>query len=311
MPRNARPSSSRGPSDAAIDWWTRIDAGGLSHSEEADFKAWLAKDAANQAAFDETCALWGDLKGLSSLSPLKQRGKRAKKLTAITALAAALVLALNFDELKIRARADILTGTGEIKTITLEDGSRIELDAETAIATNYSATQRRVNLLKGEAWFEVAPNRARPFTVEAAEGKITALGTSFNVATAREKTEVTVTEHSVSVEASGQTVNVNAGEQTAYGPGFSASAARPADAESATAWRRGTLIFEDRPLAEVVALIDRYHRGYCLIIDSSIRNRLVTGVFRSSDPLQAIRTLERSLGLRAIHLTDYLVLLRG
>jgi transmembrane sensor len=113
------------------------------------------------------------------------------------------------------------------------------------------------------------------------------------------------------VEASGETVNIDAGEQIAYGPGLSVLAPRPADTESATAWRRGTLIFEDKPLGEVIALIDHYHRGYCLIIDPSIRNGLVTGVFRTSGPLQAIRTLELSLGLHVTYLTDYLILLRG
>ena len=78
-------------------------------------------------------------------------------------------------------RSDFSTGTGETKSLTLADGSHVELNARSAIALHYDAGQRRVMLLAGEGWFEVSRDPARPFVVEAAGGTATALGTAFGV----------------------------------------------------------------------------------------------------------------------------------
>ncbi len=302
---------------AAIGWWTRLDEGRLSRAERAAFKAWLGEDEANQAAFAETCALWGDLANLPRPVPARggagaQRAPWRIWRFAIPALAvAALAAFLAFDDLATFWRADISTGTAEVKTVTLADGSRAQLNADTAIAMAFTAGQRRLTLLKGQAWFEVAPDRARPFTVEAGGGTVTALGTSFDVATDEARTEVTVTDHRVTVGAAGEEEEIKAGEQAAYGPSLALRPPHPVDADSATAWRRGALIFQDQPLGEVVAILDHYHHGFCWIIDPSIRKRLVTGIFHTADPLGAIDAIRLALGLHATYLGSYLILLRG
>ncbi len=280
-------SDHRNRRDAAIDWWARMKAGTLSRAERDAFEAWLAEDEANRAAFDESSALWSELKGVSRPSiPAKTAPERRRpRRLAATAFAAALALFFASGDLSILWRADFSTGTGEVKTVTLEDGSRIQLNADTAIAKNYAGGRRYLTLLKGEAWFEVASDPSRPFAVAAAGGETTAFGTSFDIATVNARTEVTVTEHRVMVAAAGQTVAVEAGQQTAYGPGVSPMAPHSVDAESETAWRRGFLIFQDRPLGDVIAAIGHYHHGFCLIIDPSIRSRRVTGVFRTAEPL--------------------------
>ncbi len=302
--------------DAAIDWWTRLDAGGLSRKERAAFGAWLAEDKANQAAFDACCRVWGELKGLprtavaANFSSDARAARRVWRFAFPALAAAALLLVFTFDELWILWRADISTGAGEVKIVTLEDASRVQLDASTALTKDFSGPQRRLTLLNGEAWFDAAPNPARPFIVEAAGGATTALGTSFDIATGRGMTEVTVTSHRVSVAATGETTMVQEGQQTAYGPGFALLAPHPIDADSVTAWRRGRLIFQDKPLGEVIAILNRYHRGL-IWAAPSIRDRIVTGVFHASDPLQSIRAIEKSLGLNAIYLSNYFILLRG
>lgn len=296
--------------EAAIGWWVRLDRGALSHAELLAFRAWIARDPAREAAFEDICGLWGNLEGLRPQIPSGSPRLR-RRLWLWHAAAAALALALwsASDELSILWRADFSTGTGEVRTVTLEDGSRVELNARTAIARDFSGGQRRLALLRGEAWFDVAPDPSRPFTVEAGGGITTAAGTSFDIATEKARTDVTVTEHSVKVAAGGGTVTVAAGEQTAYGPGFSVLPHYAADAENATAWRRGKLIFQDKPLGEVIASLGHYHRGLFLAAPS-IRDRRVSGVFSTAKPLEALRAIELSLGLRALYLGDYLVLLR-
>jgi transmembrane sensor len=203
------------------------------------------------------------------------------------------------------------TGVAETRIITLPDGSRVQLNARSAIAVDYAHDARRVSLLRGEAFFNVAPDASRPFSVSAGDGVVTALGTAFDVATEAGRTEVTVTEHRVRISGGGPNVLVDAGSQTAFGPGVAAAPPYPVDIDEVTAWRRGKLIFEDRPLAEVMAALGKYHRGVFLILGEAARKRRVTGVFEASDPIGAVRIIERSLGLSAIFLSDYVVVLRG
>lgn len=297
-------------SDAAIDWWVRLDAGALSHGELSAFRAWLAGDKANEAAFEDICDLWGDLGKLRGRLPRPAPAPRPWLLPAAALAAAAIVLLFAFGEPSILWRADFSSGTGEVRIVTLEDGSRVQLNANTALAKDFSGGQRRLTLLKGEAWFEVLPDPSRPFTVEAAGGKTTALGTSFDIATEKARTEITVTEHRVAIEDGGSRETVSAGQQTAYGPGLAVLAPYAVDADGVTAWRRGKLIFQDKPLGEVVAILDHYHHGIFWAAPA-IRDRRVTGVFSTAKPMEAIRAIELSLGLRATFLGDYLVLLRG
>ncbi|HEY8064736.1 MAG TPA: FecR family protein [Methylosinus sp.] len=310
--------SEDGPSEAelerrraAIAWWMRLDSGASTPAERKSFAAWLTADAANKAAFDDICRLWGDLEILRpQLSPTLAAARRAERgrlprpgLRSAAALAGlALALALSYDELSIRWRARALTGTGELRSLALEDGSRVELGPVSAIATDFSGAERRVALLRGEAWFAVASDAARPFSVATPAGTATALGTAFDVSIQGARTEVTVTQHRVRLSGAGPSVIVEEGAQSAFAPGVAAVAPYPVDADQVTAWRRGKLIFDDKPLAEVLAILARYRGGYIILADPALRGRRVTGVFETTAPETALRAIQKSLGLRALSL---------
>lgn len=302
-------------SDRAIEWWVRLDRGDLSPSDLAAFRAWLASDPRNEAAFEEACDFWGSWQSLprpavqAYLASRSSKRRRGRIWAGAAIATAAIALFFSFNDLWILWRADIRTGVSEFRTVTLPDGSHAHLNALSALAVDYSGDGRRVSLLGGEAWFEVEEDPSRPFTVEAAGGTVTARGTAFDVATNRARTEVTVTEHSIEVAAAGSTVMVESGSQTAYGPGLPALPPYAVDSESVTSWRRGKLIFKDKPLGEVVAALGRYHRGLVFIVNANVRDRRVTGVFRIDRPLDAMRAIEAFLGLKSVHLSDYLILL--
>ena len=174
--------------DAAIDWLSRIKAGTMTRSDRDAFDAWLEADEANRAAFEKAFALWRDLKGVlipaaavPSRRPATDVWRRSRSSRRV------VPRSTSGRDLAILWRADFSTGVGELKTVTLEDGSRIELNADTAIAKHYSGGRRRLTLLKGEAWFTVACDPLRPFVVEAAGGTMTALGTSFDIAMKRRR----------------------------------------------------------------------------------------------------------------------------
>lgn len=305
--------------DTAIQWWVRLDGGALSPSELAAFRAWLARDPRNEAAFEEACDFWGSWQSLPRRAvqdylASRRPAERRARIWPVMAIAAAAVATLffSFDELWIMWRADVRTGIGEFQTIALPDGSRAHLNAVSALSFDYSGDKRRLRLLTGEAWFEVEKDPSRPFTVEAAGGTITARGTAFDVATNKARTEVTVSEHSVEVATEeGTAVVVEAGRQTAYGPSLPALEAYEADPERVTSWRRGKLIFKDKPLGDVVAALGRYHYGIVFIASADLRDRRVTGVFRVDHPLEAIRAIETHLGVRSTHLSDYLIVLHS
>ncbi|MBG0810558.1 FecR domain-containing protein [Methylosinus sp. H3A] len=292
--------------DAAIDWWLRRNEATLSKKEQAAFEAWLAEDA-HRAAYESLSAL-GDFMAPRWPGAGPQRKIRRRRRKAAAAASVALLALVFLDEIALRLRADFLTGPGETRQATLADGSRIELDARSAVALHFGPTQRRVTLLEGEAWFDVAPDPARPFIVEAAGGTATALGTAFIVSLEDGKARVTVTSHRVRVASAGGEVVVEEGRQSAYAARETAAAPEPVDLARATAWRRGKLMFENRTLGEVVRALGRYHRGFVYFLDPTLKARRVTGVFNAQDPIAALDEIETSLGLHATHVTKYLTI---
>jgi transmembrane sensor len=297
--------------DAAIEWFVRLRARLSTAEDKAEFAQWLAADAENTAAFEEVLRMYGHLAGMSpscrrrSRQAHRDRGKQAAAAT----LAATLAIFLSFDDIAMRLGADHYADVGERKLVTLEDGSRVQLDSKSAIALRYGAAERRVRLLDGEAWFEVAADATRPFVVEAGDGSVTALGTAFDVALLSSGARVTVNEHRVLVASGGSSVIVEEGRQSVYERHSAARAPENVDVDAATAWRRGKLIVTKQLLRDVLSAIGRYHRGFVYCVDPSICARRVSGVFGVDDATRSLNEIEASLGLRAIHLTRYITLL--
>lgn len=311
--------------DEAAEWYVRRDAGAFDAGEDACFHAWLAKPT-NRAAYEEISGTWDDLGRISrpalSMGSPRHGGagaalRRQPPRSPIRrwALAAAAVIAAvaggyAFD-LPMRLEADAMTATGEARTVTLEDGSSAVLNTASAIAVDYSRERRRIRLLRGEAVFTVAKDAARPFVVAAASGEAVARGTVFAVRKEDETATVTVLESRVGVSypAAGRpAVELSPGEAVGYSR-RGLGELRVVDADAATAWRRGKLIFVDRPLGEVIAELNRYHSGRIQIIDEAIGTHPVSGVFDTKNPLQALNVIEQTLGLNSTRLSSLLILL--
>lgn len=313
-------------SDAASRWVTARDAGTMSTSDERALAAWLAADPLHARAFAEVEAFWGTLGGGQVKTALRGRhggtpSRRSRQRRWLSphwagpALAASIALLLfgTAQDWPTRLRADAMTKTGERREVPLADGSVVQLNTGSAIAVDYSANRRVVRLLKGEAAFTVAPDRARPFTVEAGGGSTTALGTRFIVRRDGAETDVTVTQHRVRVawpSPPDSKLDLDEGQTTRYGPGGIAGA-RAVDANAASSWTRGVLVFVDRPLGEVVAELNRYHPGFIRVIGEDLATRRVSGGFSSNDPLGAIDSLQRTLGISSTRVTDRLIFLHS
>lgn len=295
--------------EAAIDWWVHRHAAQLTPEETAQFEMWLAAPE-NRAAFLEIENMCGELDRLEEGPTFARSGAKSGRRLILAGLAAALLAFwLAPADVYLAWRADHRTAIGETRLVTLEDGSRVHLAARSAIAVRYEGVQRRVALLHGEAWFDVAPASERPFIVEARGGTITARGTSFDVALETDGVRVAVTEHSVRVASGGSETLVSEGQETVFDGIARAAPPTPARLATATAWRRGKLTFEDRPLGSVLEALGRYRLGAVYCVPASVCGQRVTGVFDAGDPGQALREIEAYLGLKALRLTDYLIIL--
>lgn len=303
--------------EQATAWWVRVDSGDLSKAEQVEFLQWQKAHPAHRVAFEEVCRLWGELDELKShrkpaklplAAPVKKSFWNWQYGTALLATACLLLLLVN--PLSILLRADFSTGIGETRKLQLADGSSVYLNSDSALAVNITPTSRQLNLLKGEAFFNVSPDRERPFSVLAGKGTTTALGTAFNIRNLAEGAEISVTEHSVAVSFNGDTpAIVSEGQRVSYAENTGPGRPSEVDAHSVTAWQRGKFIFQNKPLGEVIAELNRYHRGLLRITDSGIVDQRVSGVFRIDQPLIVVNALEKSLNLHSTRLTDYVVLL--
>lgn len=207
--------------------------------------------------------------------------------------------------------ADHVSRRGERRDVRLPDGSTAFLNTATAISLSYTEGERRLTLNAGEAAFDVVGDPARPFVVELAESEIRALGTVFAVRREGGRARVVVSEGAVRVRLAdgGPSTVLGTGQQTTFGPGANLADPEPADLAAATAWQRGKLIFNRRPLAEVVSELDRYHTGRTVILDDKLKDLLVTGVFELDEPQQTWRALETSLKVEVIRM-PFLILIR-
>jgi transmembrane sensor len=297
---------------AATRWFVALHEEPSSDSLQTEFIRWRDTDPTHAAAYARLQRLWGASGHLPSLqareTPIDRRSMM-RSATALTIGAAGLAVSGRF-LLGPHPLADYATGTGERRTVALSDGSWVEMSTRTALAIDFDERRRHVRLLDGEAWFHVARDqKGRPFTVEAAGGTTTALGTAFAIARTADGARVAVTEHAVQVSTSGTILRVQAGQTCCY-TGTALTSVQPSD-PTTLAWREGQLVFISRPFGEVVATLDRWKTGETIILDRALARHPVTQVIAISDIGDALRRLGASLPMRISEITPLLTLIRA
>jgi transmembrane sensor len=186
------------------------------------------------------------------------------------------------------------TEIGEQRSLILSDGSRIDLNARSRVRVRIDDSERRVELLRGQAMFRVAKDARRPFVVRADDTRIRVLGTTFDVNRGQRGTTVTVLEGKVMVVAPLYTreakaaPTVAAGQQLTVADEPSANPAlfrvKPVNVSAATAWTQRQLVFEGTPLVEVVEEFNRYNARQIHITDARLNDLRVSGIYASPDP---------------------------
>ncbi|TGE01152.1 FecR family protein [Methylobacterium nonmethylotrophicum] len=297
--------------EAAAGWVVRLASSDATEADRAAFDAWLAADPVHAASYAEMEALWRRLGHLPEPLPGPSPEARTRRIPKGPAgLAAILVLGATLADqsgLADRWRADLWSRTGEVAHATLADGSRVDLNTGTALALRFTGTERRVQLLRGEAVFDVAREPGRPFIVEGGGLEVRALGTVFVVRADGAGRPVGVAEGRVEVTAAGRQLRVSAGEAIAREDGAVPTIVK-ADVGRATAWRDGRLVVSGERLSDVLAEFARYRRGRIVLLDARAGERRVTGAFDLRNTDDALAAVASALGLRVTHVTPLLVL---
>lgn len=307
----------------AFDWLIRRQEATSASDIEAALQVWLKCSPAHQRAWEKACRSW-DVVGriephmlaaiedekVNPVSPV--RLSRARNQLARFALAACLVLALLVTSYSLHNPADYSTGTGERLQITLNDGTVVEMGADTALDVGMTQDRRQITLLRGEAFFDVTPDAARPFTVTAGATEIRVLGTAFDVDYRDDETIVQLEHGHVSVKGpSAGEIQLAPGQTVSVRPKDGTITRGVIDTADIGAWRQGRLFVEDQSIASVVAVLQRYHKGFIRIASGELAARHVTGSYDLSDPDRALSALVEAHGGKVYRLSPYLRVLVG
>lgn len=241
-----------------------------------------------------------------------QAGRQSRLRPAIYAAAVlatvclAVVIQPSFN---IWFSADWSTGKAETRNVLLDDGSLVHLGADSALQIDFDEGFRQVKLLSGEAYFEVEPDKNRPFQVVAGNVDATVLGTAFDVKIMSEAVAVAVNHGRVAVDSSaanqqvgspleaGDWVRIESNGQVARGNDMP---------ELVGSWRSGMLAVKDQTISDVVDEIRRQYKGKIVLASDDLGNRRVTGVYDLNKPMDALTALVQVHGARIRQISPWL-----
>ncbi|PKH87422.1 FecR family protein [Colwellia sp. Bg11-28] len=332
--------------DLACLWISRMDRG-LSASEQQELVEWCKQKTQHHNALLEMASYWDDLSVLNELSdlfPLIQPkvGNQRNKYSAIALAASVAIISIigintfvnesflpylpSYHEQTLTQTQTLKTQVGEQTSFTLQDGSQIQLNTNSLIKVDYSPTQRLLTLVQGEARFDVAKDKNRPFTVTVGEKSFTALGTIFNVQRNNNQAmELVVTEGKVLITKATTSITdikdtllsvstafmpdileatlVISGEKAVIAENSAPITKTPVEKVSLDqinrdlAWQQGMLIFEGEPLSMALAEISRYTSSNFEIVDSKLSELTVAGYFKAGDIDGLLTSLQSNFGI--------------
>lgn len=315
-----------------IEWLVRLNSGEAKPEDYAEFAKWRQRSPAHQEAYLKISGLWESLEQplltwqtqqmstvhtkdddhdsvLPNATKASQHNKTSRRYKPLAfAVICVLVFSLSlFPDYLRHPFADFRTHIGEQRSITLADGSIIHLNTDTAINTAYTAQIRSVEILQGEAKFEVAHDVQRPFVVTSGPVATRALGTKFLVRYEADKGQVTLLEGNVesrlinhSPQGQGK-YQLKAGQQIMF-TGHKLSPPQTANINAIPAWQQGRLMLNFVNLADAIQEINRYRRGTVKLLDNKLAEREINAAIDLKHIDTWLDALESTLPLTVLHL---------
>lgn len=320
--------------EQAAEWLVEMDRDDVDRSTRQRFDEWLRRSPEHVRAFLELLPIWeqaaqprsssqidperliAEVSGARSNvvplnahaeSPARVEHRARRKLQVWLSIAASMLLVMFLGVWFHLARNTYSTGIGEQRSVALNDGSVVQLNTRSRIRIRYSEHERNIDLLEGQALFEVAHDTGRPFIVHGGNANIRAVGTQFDVYRKQMGTTVTVVEGRVSIipeqNRRSQPESLAAGGQATITPS-SVESNDAADVAAAIAWTQRRLMFQKTTLAEVAREFNRYNERPLHIADPRLQEFLISGTFSSTDPSPLLRFLREQPGMRVVESDD-------
>jgi transmembrane sensor len=283
----------------AEDWVVRLGRPDAPRSTLAAFERWLAADPQNLADYEdakgllrETRDLRAELLGEFNLIPPAPTVRRREKagwtpvalagglVAAVLAVAIAPTLIHRFQD-PLAGASTYTTAVGEIRDVTLADGSVVTLDTATTLRAKVDGKVRRLSLDKGGAYFAVAHDKVHPFQVALADRQVIVTGTHFATSLRDGRARVELLEGSVVVSqprSSTEPVHLVPGDQVTYQAGSAVRREARIDPATAVAWRQRRLVFQDAALSEVLAELGRYTDAKIRLANPALGRQRVTAM---------------------------------
>ncbi|MGL3822934.1 FecR family protein [Sphingopyxis sp. R3-92] len=283
--------------DMARLWAIRTAEGDMPAERQAEMEAWLNASSRHLGAYVRARAVWSRLDRMVAVSqpqmaPVSDShtaSPRRRWLYFGAGIAASIALLVGIggivtgpDEQRIAASDESVYRT------TLEDGSRLLLDSGSAVAVRFDKVERRLELERGQAFFDVAHNERIPFVVETTSLRVTAVGTNFSVGLRDGGREalILVTEGAVRVQrkGGGAATIVRANEQLAADADrLTRSPLNSREVERQSAWQRGLLIFNGETLEVAAEAVNRYASKPVVIADESLARQKFVGMIHTGN----------------------------
>ncbi len=287
----------------------------IAPADAARLSAWRRAAPANEARYQQLAQLWRvtnrpdpwlPASHPPALGAILDRRKTLRRRYALTGLAAAAVIILAVGQFwrgpgavpssnpAGLGAAEFITEIEELATARLDDGSMVRLAPKSRLRVSPTRARREV-WLDGQAFFAVARDTARPFTVRTRIGDVEVLGTRFDVRVEGTALRLVVTEGQVALTAGGRREIVVAGQIATVTDGEAPLVIRGANPDTALTWMRGFLVFQDTPLRQAAREIERRYGIQILLPDTVVAERLVTAWFTSQEVGQVLDAVCRAV----------------
>lgn len=307
MTRPHSPDDLEHPSDAA-HWFARLQSGEASAEDRQAFAAWLQVSPENQRRYRELEFLWRATQAVPDerlrtlLPPPAGRVASPTRRRLTLGLTAVGVLSISAAALHqsgwlnpVQETVELIAAQGERRQVTLPDGSVVDLNTNTIAQARLFADRREIELLQGEAFFDVQHDSTRPFIVQAGLGTITVTGTRFNVRRSTDSVHVSVQSGSVKVQSGQwwrrQERRLGAQQQVLLRQGVEPGVVQSADVERLTAWQRGKIIFRNTSLEQVVQEMTPYLQQALHLDAPALRQHRISGIFDIDQPETVLKAL--------------------
>lgn len=335
-------SDSQNTERIAADWLAKRDGGTWTETDEAAFTAWQRESTEHRVAVIRLKTIWQHADRLQALgagvtsgsipppgqwriSPFVDRGRskapeepvRVRRFPVYPAIAATVLLAITSGLVGYILANDpntYHTAVGESQAVHLADGSQVTLNTDSKIHVALTESERRIELDRGEVFFDVARDPSRPFVVGAGNKRVVAVGTKFSVLRIHDDLRVVVTEGKVRVEDASPEkpeppVQLAAGNIARAGAaGVLVTENSIPKAEQTLSWRSGYIVLRDTPLADAVEEFNRYNKRQLVLADPALATLRIGGNLRLTNLEAFVRVLEQGFPIHADNEGDRIVL---